>query len=163
MRLALPIAALLLAACERGADPPTGEAQLEPDRRSAVQTETLTGLYQPAGNPGQSRSRLCMVSEESGGTTFGLMIERAEGSCGGAGRAVRNGTVVRLTMAGESECAVDASMNGTLLTFPASVAPGCDYYCAPGVSLASRTFEKTGGTAADALRATDLAGDPLCG
>ncbi len=65
-------------------------------------------------------------------------------------------------MAGDVDCAIDAEMEGTRVTFPATVPDGCSYYCSPAATLAGKAFEKTGDTAEDALRASDLVGNPLC-
>lgn len=129
----------------------------------AVQTAELTGLYEARGEGGQHH-RMCMISDESGAAAFGIVTEAPDGaSCGGAGRAVRQGAVLRLTMTGDQECAIAARIDGTKVTFPATVGESCSYYCGPGATLAGISFEKTGGTAADAGRAMDLAGGPLCG
>jgi hypothetical protein len=105
-----------------------------------------------------------MISEGSGAASFGIVTEAPNGgSCGGAGEAVREGNVLRLAMAGDEECAIEAQIEGTQVTLPASLPEGCAYYCGPGATLAGIAFEKTGGTVEDAMRTTDLAGDPLCG
>ena len=65
-------------------------------------------------------------------------------------------------MNGESACAIEARLEGRRLTFPASLPRGCAYYCSPGGGTGTPPFEKVGGTRADALRARDLAGGPLC-
>lgn len=129
--------------------------------RAAVQTTALTGLYEASGNA-QPRSRLCIISQPSGAGTFGIVVQGANGSCSGAGQAVRSNALLRLTMSGDEQCAIEARMEGPQVTFPSALAAGCAYYCAPGASLAGTRLEKTGGTRQDAMRATDLAGDPLC-
>jgi len=144
---------LFLAGCD-GAMPERTES---PRPRPAVQTATLTGLYE------SGPSRLCIV-EAAGAARFGLVVRRgADSGCSGAGVAARRGDRLRLTMAGEAACAIDARLDGAALTFPARVPPGCAYYCAPDAGLAGAAFAKTGGAEADALRARDLVGDPLCG
>ena len=158
MRTAILFLAPLVAACGGGG----GNETAPRAPRAAVQTAELTGLYDGRGT-GSDGSRICMVSEGSGLTHFGLVIETPDGSCSGAGQAVRSGDRLRLTMAGDEQCVIEAQVRGTRVTFPSSVAPGCTYYCAPGSTLAGRLFEKTGGAAEDAMRATDLAGSPLCG
>ena len=149
----------LLAACGGG----DGNETAGRDVREPVQTADLTGLYEGQGESGQ-RARMCMISDTSDTASFAIATERpADGSCGGAGEAVRQGNLLRLTMTGDEECVIEAAMEGTQVTLPPSLSEGCAYYCAPGATLAGETFEKTGGTADDAMRATDLAGDPLCG
>ena len=147
----------LLAACGGGGGGDTATRE----SRATVQTADLTGLYEARGEAGQ-RSRMCMISEPSGGAAFALVLETPNGSCGGAGEAVQNGTEMRLAMAGDEECVVNAQIDGTLVTFPSNVSESCSYYCGSGATLAGARLEKTGGTADDARRAVDPAGDPLC-
>lgn len=159
MKRAILLLIPLLAGCGRG----DGDETAGRDSREPVQTADLTGLYEAGGEGGQ-RARMCMISDPSGAASFAIVTETPDGgSCGGAGEAVRKGNMLRLTMAGDEQCVIDAQTGGTQVTLPRSLAEGCAYYCAPGASLAGAVFEKTGGTAKDAMRATDLAGDPLCG
>ena len=159
MKQAILILIPLLAGCGRGDGGETAARQ--PVER--VQMTDLTGLYE-AGGEGAQRGRMCMSSSSSGGTAFGIVTETpGGGSCGGAGAAVREGDVLRLTMAGDEACEIEARIEGMKVIFPAALGPGCAYYCGPGATLAGAIFNKTGGTAEDAMRATDLAGDPLCG
>ena len=169
MRQAIFIAIAALAACSGresggnadGASVERGDGGAV-ERASSVQTTDLTGLYEEAPGGGQ-RARMCVVSK-AGTVAFGIVTETPDGgSCAGAGEAKRIGGVMRLTMGGDQQCVIDAKATGTAVTFPATVGPGCAYYCAPGATLAGEAFEKTGGTTEDAMRATDLAGDPLCG
>ena len=151
----------LLAACggdgEGGGDDIRNRSGAEP-----VQTAELTGLYEGQVQ-GEQKARMCMVSDASGTAEFGIVTATAQGAvCSGAGEAVRQGDIIRLTMTGDEECVIDASLAGTRVTLPASVPDGCDYYCGEGATFAGEIFEKTGGTAGDAMRAADLAGDPLC-
>jgi len=125
-----------------------------------VQTATLTGLYEGGG---ARPSQMCVV-ERDGRARFGLVTWQGERpGCSGAGAAVRTGNLLRLTMDGESACAIDARITGSAVAFPTGVPRGCAYYCAPGAPLSGLTFAKTGGANTDALRARDLVGDPLCG
>ena len=168
MRQAILFLAPLLAACGGGGGNDSagrviaGGETAASDSRPEVQTADLTGLYE-ARAQGAKRSRMCMISEEPSSAAFGLVVETPGGSCGGAGEAVRTGNRLRLTMAGEGECAIEALLEGTQVTFPDSLPEGCAYYCGSGATLAGERFEKTGGTVEEAMRATDLAGDPLCG
>lgn len=127
-----------------------------------VQTASLTGLYEGAAASGR-RNQICMVERSGGETRFGLVVWGAgsEG-CSGAGSAVRQGESLRLTMSGDEACAINARIDGTRVAFPAALPPGCAYYCGRGARLAGASFDKTGGTADDAMRAEDLAGDRLC-
>lgn len=145
---------LLLAACD--------QEQAEPVPEVEIQTATITGLYQAAEQDMQS-SRLCILAAGTDAAAFGLVVRNAGGSCSGAGEAVRDGNTLSLAMAGSEPCTIMASTDGRRVTFPATVPTGCAYYCGPGANLAGVTLEKTGGSAADAMRALDPAGDPLCG
>ncbi len=156
MRQAILLLTPLLAACGGGGGE-TGER----DSRGAVQTAELTGLYEARGQGGQG-DRMCMVSEPSAAAGFGIVIEGPNGSCGGAGEAVLANDRLRLVMTGDEQCVIEARVEGTQVAFPSTVPEGCAYYCAPGATLSGARFEKTGGTAEDAMRALDLAGDPLC-
>lgn len=159
MKRAILLLIPLLVGCGRGG----GDETTERDTREPAQTADLTGLYETRGE-GEQRSRMCMTSDQSGAASFGIVIETpGGGSCGSAGEAVREANLLRLTMAGDEECVIEAQIVGTQVTLPPSVAEGCAYYCAPGATLAGAVFKKTGGTAKEAMRAMDLAGDPLCG
>lgn len=155
MRPAALALILLLSACGGG----DGNESAGPESREAkVQTRDLTGLYE-----GEGRTRMCMISRPSGTIAFGVVIWTPDGgTCSGAGEVVRQGDVLRLSMAGDEECLIEARMTGTQLTLPTNLPEGCAYYCGPGATLAGETFEKTGGTAEAAVLATDLVGDPLC-
>lgn len=159
MKRAILLLILLLAGCgRRDAQEAAGRGSREP-----VQTAELTGLYEARGE-GEQRARMCMMSEPSGAATFAIVTEAPDGgSCGGAGDAVREGNLLRLKMSGDEQCVIEAKIGGTRVTLPARLPEGCAYYCAPGVTLAGAVFEKTGGTAQEAMRALDLADDPLCG
>lgn len=127
----------------------------------AVQTATLTGLYE-SGAAG-SRSQMCMIDRQTGDTRFGIVLRGpANESCSGSGSAVRQGDVLRLTMAGDEACTIEARIADGRISFPAGTAPGCAYYCSRGARFAGASFDKTGGTAQDAMRAEDLVGDRLC-
>jgi hypothetical protein len=155
MRLTIILLAGLLVACGRDGTGP------EP-RRADVQTAELTGLYEGAA-VGEEGSQLCMVPQDTGETAFGIVVwGRDGGVCSGAGEAVRDGNSVQLTMAGDEQCTMAATAEGTRLTLTDNGSAGCPYYCSRNASFAGEVFEKTGGTAEDAMRATDLAGDPLC-
>lgn len=132
-----------------------------PQPAPAVQTATLTGLYESM--VAMRRSQLCMI-ERPGRITFGLVTGGGgTASCSGSGRAARQGDRLLLTMEGESSCVIDARIIGGRVTLPGLLPAGCSYYCAPGAPLAGASFDKTGGADADALRAQDLTGGPLCG
>lgn len=156
-------AALLMIPLLAGCGREEGEEAAGRQSRAPVQVAELTGFYQ-AGGKGEQSARMCMISESSGAASFGIVTETPNGgSCGGAGEAVRDGKILRLTMAGDEACAIEAQIDGSQVTLPTTLPAGCAYYCGPGATLAGATLAKTGGTADDAKRALDLAGDPLCG
>ena len=171
MRTTFIFLPLLLAACgtqdsmtNNGAPPSTaapGESPASSTPVAAVQTASLTGLYE--GGPAERRNQMCVIDRAAGDARFGLVVWGAgsEG-CSGAGSAVRQGNVLRLTMSGDEACTIDARIEGTRVSFPAAVAPGCAYYCSRGARFVGAAFDKTGGTAEDAMRAQDLIGDRLC-
>lgn len=119
----------------------------------------LVGLYE--GGQGQRRNHMCLI-ERDGATRFGLVTWAGEGntSCTGRGRATREGDRLALALQGDDSCIVEARIEGSRITLPASLPPGCAYYCGPEARMAGSTFDKTGD---DAGRAVDLVGDPLCG
>lgn len=163
MAIRTTISALLLTAAACGskgsntgdAAGATGEAR--------VQTADLTGYYETQDG-GDRRAWMCMVAKGPGLASFGLVSRNSQGpACSGAGEAMRQGDVLRLTMAGDEECLVEAKMTDRRVAFSARVPEGCAYYCGPGATLGGQTFVKTGGAVEDAREALDLAGGPLCG
>ncbi len=164
MRKLLVLAFFLAASCgsgdEQGGAPRNGAgARSGASPGGPVQTATLTGLYESGG---PQPSQLC-ITEQGRAAHFGLVTRRnGRAGCSGVGAAVRTGSTLRLTMTGESACAIEARLEGGRVTFPASLPPGCAYYCAPGAGDAGLRLDKTGGTREDALRARDIVGDPLC-
>jgi hypothetical protein len=120
----------------------------------------LTGLYE--GAAGDRKNQLCMVRKGTA-TQFGLIVWGSnDHSCSGAGTAERQGDRLTLTMAGDSSCTIDATMANGNITLPASVPEGCSYYCGARAQLTGTRFSRTGSSDADASKAKDLAGDPLC-
>ena len=130
---------------------------------SSADAETgLTGLYE--GGDGTRRNQMCLV-ERDGATRFGLIVWAREGnaSCTGKGRATRDGGRLSLAMQGDESCVIEARAEGSRVTLPSTLPPGCAYYCGPGVEMGGSTFDRVGESDEDALRAVDLVGDPLCG
>ena len=162
MRKLLLLASCLAAGCGQQGASGNGQGKgtaAAPTQRGPVQTVTLTGLYESEGaSPGQ----LC-ITEQGRAARFGLVSRREGPGCSGAGTASRAGQTLRLVMDGDSPCAIEARLAGGRVTFPASLPRGCSYYCAPGAQPGGATFNKTGGTRQDAIRARDIVGDPLCG
>lgn len=121
----------------------------------------LTGLYEGGSAP--RTDQLCMIEAGKAPIRFGLVVWGAnDHSCLGAGDAVREGDRLRLTMAGDSTCRIEARIEGDKILLPAQVPEGCAYYCGARARFAERTLTRKGADAAAARKATDLAGDPLC-
>ncbi len=155
------LAFLLLAGCGSQDQGGNNQAVAEPPRGDSTASAGLTGLYEggPSGQPDQ----LCMIGKEDGKAEFGLVVWGSNfHSCLGAGEAVRDGERLTLTMGGDSTCAIEARIAGGAVTLPATVPEGCAYYCGARARFAARTLTRRGATAADARKAKDLAGDPLC-
>lgn len=127
----------------------------------AVQTASLTGLYE--GGATNRPNQMCVIEREGGNAQFGLVVWGADlHSCSGAGQAVKEGNVLRLTMAGDESCAIEARMENGTFTLPATVPEGCAYYCGARAQLGGASFAKKGGTVEEAMKAKDLVGEPLC-
>lgn len=154
------LALLALAGCGRD-DGEIGANQAAPaPAPAAVGTTQLTGLYESADT---RPNQMCVIDSGAGNARFGLVVWGAElHSCSGIGEAVRDGNVLRLSMAGDEQCVIEARIDGTSVTLPETAPEGCAYYCGARARLGSASFEKVGDTPQDALRATDLVGDPLC-
>lgn len=157
---------VLLAACspggsKQGTEQAGSAPGASPPAGGPAALGSLTGLYEggAAGQPNQ----LCIIERKGGTTHFGLVVWGANlHSCSGTGTATLSGNKLRLAMAGDSECAITASVSGTTITLPASVAQGCAYYCGARASLDGASFVRKGSTRADALKASDLVGESLC-
>jgi hypothetical protein len=121
----------------------------------------LTGLWEAGSAP--QKSQLCMTGEGAE-AEFGLTVAGPGAAiCAGAGKAVRSGEQLTLTMSGDRACELTARIEGSAIVLPASAPESCSYYCAEGARLAGVRLTRSGSTRADALKAKDLAGDPLCG
>jgi hypothetical protein len=169
----LLVALLLLSACNRGGDAggngaaTTGAEEGRASRQTPAAErgaagKGLTGLYE--GGSGDQKSQLCMIAKgASDQAEFGLVVWGAnQHSCLGSGEATRSGERLTLKMAGDETCSIDARIQGGKVMFPANLLAGCDYYCAASATMARATFNRSGSTKADALKARDIAGDPLC-
>lgn len=155
----LAILMLLLVGCSGGKEP-DGEAQSGEQGGSSTAT-SLTGLYE--GGAADPRNRMCIVEGEGGDARFGLVVwGGGMHSCSGTGTAARRGDVLALQMAGDESCTIEAKMNGGTVTLPATLPEGCAYYCGARASFANVRFARVGTTVADAGKARDLVGDPLC-
>jgi hypothetical protein len=147
---------LLAGSCRQPAESETNAAnQAEPSPRPAeVRLTELTGRYEA----GQAQGRLCILRSR-----FGLVIRGpADASCAGSGRVAREGEVIRFTMQGDSDCSFVARTSGRSIVFPASVPPGCSYYCSAGAALAGVRLAQVGTGHAEAMKTKDLVGERLC-
>jgi hypothetical protein len=126
-----------------------------------AESDSLVGLWQAGQAP--RPDQLCVVRR--GDTAqFGLVVWGANlRSCSGAGTLVRAGDRVTLTMTGDSACAIDARIEGGRIVLADRVPQGCAYYCGAGAKLEGAALSRAGTGPADAAKAKDLAGDPLCG
>src|SRR3712207_6594514 len=123
---------------------------------------TLVGLYE--GGTSEPKNQMCVVEGKGGGDRFGLVVWGGNmHSCSGAGTVTRNGSKLRLAMAGDSACTIEATVSGNTIRLPESTPAGCAYYCGARASLGGAELTQTGTSKADAMKAKDLAGDPLCG
>ena len=121
---------------------------------------SLTGLYE--GGQATPRNQMCIVEKE-GGAEFGLVVWGSDlHSCSGAGKVTREGGTLRLSMAGDSACTIEAKVSGRTISLPRTVPQGCAYYCGARATLGGASLTQKGGTAADAMQAKDLVGEPLC-
>ena len=165
-KLLIPL--LLLAACSQQQGGGGGGNQSAPAARQAEQAAarpatlgTLIGLYE--GGPGNTRNQMCVVKGKSGEARFGLVVWGSNlHSCSGAGTLDRNGGKLRLAMAGDSACTFEATISGRTITLPEQIPQGCAYYCGARASLGGAELTQTGTSEADAMKAKDLVGDPLC-
>ena len=158
-------ACLLLAGCGGGGEEanqavPTQPQTAQPKADGAA-LATLTGLYE--GGRAARPNQLCITEGKGGANRFGLVVWGAnDHSCSGSGTASRRGDSLRLTMLGDSSCTLEAPISGATVTLPAALPQGCAYYCGARASFARASFSRAGSTEADAKKATDIAGDPLC-
>ena len=159
----LLIALALLSACGTGEEANQSGAEVKADGAvaDAVQTAGLTGLYE--GQAGEQTNQLCIIDRGSGDARFGLVVWGGNmHSCSGTGSAVRQDGVLRLAMAGDEACTIEATVEGGVVTLPDAVPDGCSYYCGAQARLTGTSFRRTGTTAEDAMKAVDLVGEPLC-
>jgi hypothetical protein len=162
---------LLLAAC--GRDDPAADNRVAPGPGGPAATGSqppttaparagtrLAGLYE--GGSGAQKSQMCIV-EKGREAQFGLLVWGGNlHSCSGAGRAVRSGERLTLTMTGDETCTVNATLRDGTVTLPATLPLGCAYYCGARASMAGASFTRAGSSEADIRKAKDIAGDPLC-
>ncbi len=165
-------AALLLASCSGSDDPErkAGGNSAAPAVQDREQSErsgtpsalgTLTGLYEGGGR--EPRHQMCVVKGQGGEQRFGLIVwGGSQHSCSGSGTVARTGDRLRLAMAGDSACTIEASISGKTITLPATVPQGCAYYCGQRAALGGAELTQQATTEQAAMRAKDLVGEPLC-
>jgi hypothetical protein len=166
------VAAILLLASCSSEDQPKGQqggppaaagsgAQGRADSPSGPLT-SLTGLYE--GGAGERRHQMCVVEGKGGGERFGLVVWGEDmQSCAGSGSVSRNGGTLRLSMAGDSACTIEAKISGKTVKLPATTPAGCEYYCGRRAALAGAELTQVGTARSYAMKAKDIVGDPLCG
>lgn len=158
--LALPL--LLILGCrQEAADPANPQSQSRATVTPAPAAAGITGLYE-ARAADNATSQMCIIQRD-GGARFGLVVWGSNlHSCSGIGIATRDGAGLRLAMAGDSECTIDAAFDGTTITLPAAIPDGCAYYCGARASMGGARLARTGTTVESAMRAKDLVGESLC-
>lgn len=121
---------------------------------------TLAGLYE--GGSGKLKHQMCVV-DGGGSQRFGLVVwgENMH-SCAGSGTVARQGDVLKLAMAGDSACTLHATISGKMVKLPQQVPSGCSYYCGAQAKLGGTELTQVGTGKADAMKAMDLVGEPLC-
>ena len=121
----------------------------------------LTGLYEGSGDV--PKNQMCIVEEGKGAARFGLVVwGGGQHSCSGTGTVTRDGDRLRLAMAGDEACAIDATISGGTISLPTAIPQGCAYYCGARASLDGAAFARVAGGEAASRKATDLVGEPLC-
>jgi len=152
----------LLAGCSGGGDDAADRNEALPAGQTAAggSLTTLTGLYE--GGETRTPNQMCIV-EGTGEARFGLVVWGSNlHSCSGSGTVARAGDTLRLSMAGDEACTIEAKISGNTVTLPASVPDGCAYYCGARATLTGAVLTQKGNSVEDAGRAKDLVGDPLC-
>ena len=164
-------AIVLVASCSAEERPPEQKAGTGSGTASAPQAggdspsgplTSLAGLYE--GGEGERRNQMCIVEGKGGGERFGLVVwgENMH-SCAGSGSVSRDGGKLKLSMAGDSACTIEATISGKTVKLPSSTPAGCEYYCGARAALAGAELSQVGATRSDAMKAKDIVGDPLCG
>jgi hypothetical protein len=136
---------------------PKQSAPAEPSRIA-----TLTGLYE--GGSAAQPNRMCIVEGKGDEQRFGLVVWGGNlHSCSGSGTVTREGGKLRLAMAGDSACTIEATISGKTVKLPEAVPAGCSYYCGARATLGGAELTQKGTTKAAAMEAKDLVGESLCG
>lgn len=153
-------------AANRSAAPSAGQEPEAAAPQAAAEPRgggtSLIGLWE--GGAAERRNQLCLV-EKAGRTQFGVVVWGPNlNSCSGAGDAERKGDSLTLRMTGDSACTIEARMESGRIVFRSAEGAGCqNYYCGHSARFDGAGFTRTGEGVAAAHKATDIAGDPLCG
>jgi hypothetical protein len=103
---------------------------------------TLVGLYE--GGSSQLPHQMCVV-DRKGEQRFGLIVwGTGDHNCAGSGTVTRSGDRLRLAMAGDSQCSIEATISGSTVKLPASVQEGCAYYCGKRASFGGAELTQKG-------------------
>jgi len=163
-KLLIPL--LILSACSQQQDEQGGGNTAAPRPAQERRTQpprigTLVGLYE--GGAGSRKNQMCVVEGEGGEARFGLVVwgENMH-SCSGAGTLAKDGAKLRLAMAGDFACTIEAVISGKTVRLPQETPQGCAYYCGARAKLGGAELTQTGTVESDAMKAMDLVGDPLC-
>lgn len=143
MRISIPLAALLLAAC--------GEAQ--PQDNAAAPAASAAPASAMTVYAGAGRDRLCL-DRRAGRAGFIAYGAGSDVNCSVRGRLTDPNTI---RPDGDSSCAIRLSEDGGVIRLVGD-GTACAYYCGPGASFDGARFQRDH----NGPTATDLAGDPLC-
>ena len=139
----------------------TAPAAVPGDSLTPGRIARLAGLYE--GGTGEQKHQMCIVGGKEG-ERFGLVVWGSKlNSCSGSGSVSRSGDRLRLVMAGDSACTIEAAISGNTVKLPAETPSGCSYYCGENASLGGAELTQVGTGRDDAMKAKDIVGDPLCG
>ncbi|HVI99669.1 MAG TPA: hypothetical protein VM657_11465 [Sphingomonas sp.] len=116
-----------------------------------------TGLY------ARDAGRVC-VSPAPQDFAIGVDLDYGDGQrCSASGVARREGELLRVTLAGQGDCAFAARFEGDRIVLPGTLPDGCRSYCTGRASLAGMEAERLSDSAAEARAMRDARGRLLCG
>lgn len=102
---------------------------------------------------GEGRDRLCV----SGGRGGLIVYGEEDANCSARGRIERSAGRLVLIPDSDSDCRIEAKLDGERIGLGARSA-ACAYYCGPGADYAGKGLARND----SASPAVDFAGDPLC-
>jgi hypothetical protein len=135
MRPILSLALLLAACTQQPAEP-----------------SLTTGIFAGGG-----RDRLCIAGGPGNYSAGLIAYGNGDVNCSASGRIEAQNGQFALVPRGEGACRIPLTIEGNTIR-TGEVPAACSYYCAPGATLAGKTYNRSDMGAA----AVDLAGDPLC-